>query len=177
MKRPVNLFIVGPMGAGKSTIGRQLAKMLKMDFIDTDQEIEERTGADIAWIFDVEGEEGFRARECQILDELTSRHNIVLATGGGIVLDPKNRNLLAGRGTVVYLNTSVEQQLERTARDKRRPLLRQSELEEKRDELLRLRAIREPLYQEIAEVTVDTNDRSVRAVAKDILDVLENEMI
>lgn len=177
MKRPVNLFLVGPMGAGKSTIGRQLAKMLKMDFVDTDQEIEERTGADIAWIFDVEGEDGFRARETQVLEELTSRKNLVLATGGGIVLSPQNRNLLAARGLVVYLNTSIEQQLERTARDKRRPLLRQSEIEAKREELLRLSEIRQPLYEEIAEMTVPTDERSVRAVAKDVIDILENESI
>ncbi|MAZ44229.1 MAG: shikimate kinase AroK [Legionellales bacterium] len=177
MKRPVNLFLVGPMGAGKSTIGRQLAKMLKMDFIDTDQEIEDRTGADIAWIFDVEGEAGFRARETQVLEELSGRQNLVLATGGGIILSPQNRNLLAARGLVVYLNTSVAQQLERTARDKRRPLLRQSELEEKKEELLRLNEIRQPLYEEIAEITVETDERSVRAVAKDVIDILEKESI
>ena len=177
MKRPVNLFLVGPMGAGKSTIGRQLAKMLKMDFIDTDQEIEARTGADIAWIFDVEGEAGFRVRETQVLEELSSRHDLVLATGGGAIIAPKNRNLLAGRGTVVYLKTSIEQQLERTARDKRRPLLRQTELSEKESELNRIMVERSPLYEEIAEITVTTNDRSVRAVAKDIITILENENI
>ena len=105
-----NIFLIGPMGAGKSTIGRALAKEVKLEFFDSDEVIEERAGADIAWIFDVEGEEGFRRREQKVIDELTQRTNIVLATGGGVVMTPENRNALAGSGTVIYLKTSLQHQ-------------------------------------------------------------------
>ena len=127
MKNKRNIFLVGPMGAGKSSIGKQLAQQLKMEFVDTDRVIEERTGADIDWIFDLEGEEGFRLREEGIIEELTAMQGIVLATGGGAVISAKNRTLLAARGTVIYLETSIEQQLERTRRDKKRPLLQNTD--------------------------------------------------
>lgn len=113
-----NIFLVGPMGAGKSTIGRQLAQLLGMDFIDTDTEIEQRAGADISWIFDVEGEEGFRKREERIINELTQKQGIVLSTGGGAVMSKENRNHLSARGIVIYLETTVDKQFERTQRDK-----------------------------------------------------------
>lgn len=173
MRRPFNLFLIGPMGAGKSTIGRQLAKDLKLDFFDADQEIEARTGADISWIFDVEGEEGFRHREKAMIDELSQKKSIVLATGGGAVIEQENRNRLAARGTVVYLCTSVEQQMRRTSRDKRRPLLR--ELEQPEDDLKAMMESRDPLYREIADIVVETDGRTVRSVALEIVQRIEKD--
>ncbi|MBS0290229.1 MAG: shikimate kinase AroK [Proteobacteria bacterium] len=174
MKRSVNLFLIGPMGAGKSTIGKQLAKELKLEFFDADQEIEARTGADIAWIFDVEGEEGFRKREASVIDELSQRQGIVLATGGGAVLNADNRNRLAARGTVVYLFTTVAQQVHRTARDKRRPLIKTDVPE---SALLELMALRDPLYREIADVVVPTDGRTVRSVTSDIIRLIERDQL
>lgn len=173
MKRPTNLFLIGPMGAGKSTIGKQLAKDLKLDFYDADQEIEARTGADINWIYDLEGEEGFRKREAQIIDELTQMQHIVLATGGGAILLPENRNRLAARGVVVYLQTTVEQQMQRTARDKRRPLIQK--LKEPEPELTEIMDFREPLYREIADIEVSTDGRTVRAVTQEVIRLLEKD--
>jgi shikimate kinase len=175
MKRLVNLFLIGPMGAGKSTIGKQLAKDLKLEFYDADQEIEDRTGADIAWIFDVEGEEGFRKREAQVIDELSQMQGIVLATGGGAILNPENRNRLAARGTVVYLQTTVEQQIRRTvsARDKRRPLIQV----EPEDSLKDIMDEREPLYREIADMVIATDGRTVRSVAQEVVKLLERDQL
>lgn len=174
MKRSVNLFLIGPMGAGKSTIGKQLARELKLEFYDADQEIEARTGANIAWIFDVEGEEGFRKRETIVIDELSQLQGIVLATGGGAVLSPENRIRLAARGTVVYLYTSVEQQMRRTARDKRRPLL----LNDMPESTLRdLMGMRDPLYREISDVVVATDGRTVRSVATEVVRLLERDQL
>jgi shikimate kinase len=166
MKVPGNIFLVGPMGAGKSTIGRQLARSLRRDFLDSDREIEARTGAKVVLIFELEGEAGFRAREKAALDELTQRHDIVLATGGGAVLDPENRARLASRGLVIYLRTSVDQQLARTDRDRNRPLLH---TEDPRARLEQLMATRDPLYREIADLVVDTDGSTVQSVAKQIL--------
>ena len=123
MKKPGNLFLIGPMGAGKSAVGRQLARLLHLDFVDSDEEVERRTGVDIPFIFEKEGEAGFRKREAQAIDELSRRDGIVLATGGGAVVDPQNRNHLGARGFVVYLHTSVDQQLSRTRKGRERPLL------------------------------------------------------
>ena len=173
MKGKRNVFLIGPMGAGKTTIGKQLAEMLKLQFIDTDREIEERTGAAIDWIFDIEGEEGFRAREENIIDELTQSQGIVLATGGGAILSKENRLKLAGRGVVVYLETSIEQQLERTRKDKQRPLIQNDDPEAV---LKSLREERNPLYEEIADITVATNTSSVRSVAKEIIDMLQETL-
>ena len=142
-----NLFLVGLMGAGKTTIGRQLSEILRLEFVDSDHEIEARTGANIPWIFDVEGEEGFRKREEQMIAELTNRRHIVLATGGGAVLRQVNRQNLHQRGIVVYLETPVSMQLERTAHDKNRPLLQTADPQTKLTELLK---IRDPLYREVA---------------------------
>ncbi len=174
MKRAINLFLIGPMGAGKSTIGKQLAKELKLEFCDADQEIEVRSGADIGWIFDVEGEAGFRKREEQVIDDLSQRQGIVLATGGGAILSAENRNRLAARGTVVYLYTTVEQQMKRTSKDKRRPLLHQEELSQE-NTLKDLMGNRDPLYREVADVTIDTDGRTVRSVAIEVVRVLEKE--
>ena len=165
-----NIFLVGPMGAGKSTIGRHLAEMLHLDFYDSDQEIERRTGADIAWVFDLEGEEGFRVREEGVIQDLTELQGIVLATGGGSVLSKETRNRLSARGIVVYLETPIEKQVARTQRDKKRPLLQTEE--EPREVLERLAAERNPLYAEIADFTVRTDEQSARAVANQIIEKL-----
>ena len=165
MKKFGNVFLVGPMGVGKTTIGKVLADTLGLEFFDSDREIEASTGADIPWIFDVEGESGFRAREVRMIDELTRRNEIVLATGGGAVLDPRNRKCLAERGHVVYLRASIRQQVERTSRDKNRPLLQTADPEKKIRELMK---IRDPLYKEVADIVVDTNRRNPRSVSLDI---------
>lgn len=157
-----NIFLIGPMGAGKTTVGRLLAQTLAKTFLDSDREIETRTGASIPLIFELEGEAGFRAREKAMIDELTRREGVVLATGGGAILDPDNRRALAGRGLVVYLETSVDEQLRRTARDENRPLLRTADPRGRLEELLRIRA---PLYREIADLTVNTDGLLGRRVA------------
>jgi len=162
-----NIFLIGPMGAGKTTIGRQLARELKKEFIDSDQEIEDRTGANISWIFDVEGEAGFRKREKSIIEELTSRKGIVLATGGGAVLSPENRKYLHSRGTVVYLMATIGQQVERTKNDSRRPLIQN--VTDVKGKLKELMEIRDPLYREIADYVVMTNRRSPKSVSSDIV--------
>ena len=167
-----NIFLIGPMGAGKSTIGRALAKELKLAFYDSDEVIEERAGASIAWIYDIEGEEGFRRREQKVIDELTQKHNIVLATGGGVVMTYENRNALAARGTVIYLRTSLAQQYERTKRDTKRPQLQTKDLEVR---LESLRQEREPHYEELADVTFETDKLTVKAVANHIVKHLYGE--
>lgn len=154
------------MGAGKTTIGKQLAQLLHLEFVDTDQEIEARTGAPIDWIFDIEGEDGFRVREKEIIEELSQRQGIVLATGGGAVVTPENRTFLAGRGICVYLETSIEQQLERTRKDKRRPLLQNNDDPEAT--LIALHKERDAQYREIADVVVATNENSIKSVANKI---------
>lgn len=167
MKKTQNIFLIGPMGAGKTTVGRMLARELKREFYDTDEVIESRTGVDIPWIFDVEGEEGFRQREMAIVDEFTQKTGVVLATGGGVVVESQNRRYLAARGLVIYLKTTVDQQLERTEKDKKRPLLLQAE---DREAVLRDIAISyDELYQEIADHIFLTDNRSIRAVVNDIL--------
>lgn len=161
-----NLFLVGPMGAGKTTIGRHLAEILSWPFVDSDHEIETRTGASIPWIFDVEGEEGFRKREEQMIAELSKRQHIVLATGGGAVLREANRQYLQQRGTVIYLETPVSMQLERTAHDKNRPLLQTADPQQRLTELLK---IRDPLYRKIAHLIVPTTNGCAKDLARDIL--------
>jgi shikimate kinase len=157
------------MGAGKSAVGRQLARLLHLDFVDSDEEVERRTGVDVPFIFEKEGEEGFRKREAQAVNDLSKRDGIVLATGGGVVMDPQNRNHLGARGFVVYLHTSVDQQLSRTRRGRERPLLAN---DDPRTVLESLMASRDPLYREIADLTVETDGRKVNAVANEILDKL-----
>ena len=167
-----NIFLVGPMGAGKSTIGRQLAQLLNMDFVDTDAEIEERAGADISWIFDVEGEEGFRKREERLINELTQRQGIVLSTGGGAVLSKDNRNHLSARGIVIYLETTVDKQYQRTQRDKKRPLLQ--DVTDPRQVLEDLAKVRNPLYEEVADITLPTEEQSAKVMATQIIDLIDN---
>jgi len=167
-----NVFLIGPMGAGKSTIGRLLARELGVPFKDSDREIEARTGADIPWIFDVEGEEGFRLREEAMIDELVHEQGIVLATGGGVVMRESNRNALKGNGLVVYLRTSVEQQLQRTAKDRQRPLLQTPDPERVLRELM---ARRDPLYREIADLVIDTDQRGPKGVVSSIVTRLRED--
>lgn len=162
-----NIFLVGPMGAGKSTIGRHLAEQLHLEFFDSDQEIEKRTGADIAWVFDVEGEAGFRVREEKVIDDLTEKQGIVLATGGGSVASKEVRNRLSARGIVVYLETPIEKQVARTQRDKRRPLLQTDE--DSRTVLERLAQERNALYEDVADFTVKTDEQSAKVVASQII--------
>ncbi len=169
MPRLQRVFLVGPMGAGKTTIGRALAHKLKLEFFDSDREIEERTGADIPWIFDVEGEAGFRDREQQVIADLTQRNGILLATGGGVVMRPENRSALAGRGIVIYLYTSVDQQIERTGHDRHRPLLQGPDPAQTLRDLM---AVRDPLYREIADYIVETDGVSARTAAQNLSRIL-----
>lgn len=171
--QPRNLVLVGPMGAGKSTLGRLLASRLGFAFRDTDTLIEERCGATIAWIFDVEGEQGFRERESAMIREQSLGSGIVLATGGGAVVREENRRLLASMGFVVYLQTSVREQLARTRRDRKRPLLQNADREKVLSELL---AAREPFYREVADCIVQTDRRSSSAVCAEILSELGDDM-
>jgi len=165
-----SFFLVGPMGAGKSTIGRQLARNLGLEFVDSDHEIEARTGVDIPLIFELEGEAGFRRREQEMIDALTQKPGVVLATGGGAVLSSANRQHLASRGQVIYLRTSVEQQLHRAAHDRNRPLL---QTENPGQTLLDLMEIREPLYREIADWTIETDGCRARDVVQKIVRHIE----
>lgn len=162
------------MGAGKSTIGRLLAQELKLDFIDSDREIEERAGTNIPWIFDVEGEAGFRDREEAVINELSLADNLVLATGGGVVKRDANRAALAAGGFVVYLQTSVDQQLERTAKDKNRPLL---QTENPRAVLDVLMEERDPLYRQVCDLLIHTDKRHPRAVVSTIVRQLMRENV
>lgn len=164
-----SIFLVGPMGSGKTAVGRRLARLVGFRFVDSDAEIVSRTGVDIPYIFEKEGEEGFRARERDILDELTREPGVVLATGGGAILLPENRERLAARGHVVYLETSVAQQVERTRHGTHRPLL---DTADPRKRLAELMQVREPLYRAVATVTVPTDRRKVLAVAEDIVEQL-----
>ncbi|MCP5141138.1 MAG: shikimate kinase AroK [Gammaproteobacteria bacterium] len=161
-----NLFLIGPMGAGKSTIGRRLAQTLKRPFIDSDHEIVARTGADIPLIFELEGEEGFRRRETAMIDELTARQGIVLATGGGAILAEENRRHLRERGLTIYLRTSIDQQLKRTAHDKNRPLL---QTDNPRARLQALFEVRDPLYTETADLILETDGKPVPQVVDRVL--------
>ena len=169
-----NIYFVGLMAVGKSTVGRLVAQSLGREFFDSDHVIEERAGAPVAWIFDVEGEQGFRDREQAVIDELTQKEGIVLATGGGAVLRPTNRNLLASRGCVVHLDSSVDQLVERTCRDRKRPIL---QVGDRRETLNRLLADRSPLYAEIADYRFITDNKSARALARKIERTLQDDGI
>jgi shikimate kinase len=167
MRGKSNLFLVGPMGSGKTAVGRQLSKLMERPFFDSDAEIEHRTGVEISFIFEKEGEAGFRQREREAIEELTQLQGIVLATGGGAILSADNRRCLAERGYVVYLETSVAQQADRVKQGRARPLLNNAP-----DPVYRLAQLigqRDPLYREVADLIVPTDCRRVRAVADEIL--------
>lgn len=166
MKHPKNIFLVGPMGAGKSAVGRQLARALHLTFMDSDDEIESRTGVDIPFIFEKEGEAGFRKRESAAIDDLTRIDGVVLATGGGAIVDAESRSRLGGRGFVVYLYTTVDQQFARTNRGRERPMLENGD---RRQILESLLEVRDPLYREIADLVVETDGRKVHSVANEII--------
>jgi shikimate kinase len=161
-----NIFLVGPMGAGKTSVGRTLARQLNLDFYDSDEEIEKKMGVSLSWIFDLEGMQGFRYREMLAIEELSKMQNIVLSTGGGCVETPEVRECLTKRGVVIYMEVSLETQLGRLKRDKKRPLLQG---ENPQEVLIRLWEEREPYYENIADYTVATDNRSVREVCDDIL--------
>ena len=167
---PGNVFLVGMMGAGKTSVGRVLAKRLNKVFYDSDHVIEQRTGVKIPVIFEIEGEPGFRHRESAVLDELTALDDVVLATGGGAVLAQENRDRLRARGTVVYLRASVKDLLNRTRHDKNRPLLQTAD---PRARLTELYEIRDPLYREVAHVTIDTGSQSLTTLLNRLHQVLE----
>ena len=160
-----NLFLVGLMGAGKTTVGKLLAKHLGKLFIDSDHEIERRTGVKVHLIFELEGEAGFRARETAVIDELTQQENIVLATGGGAILYAENREALHNRGTVIYLRANVEDLWRRTRHDKNRPLL---QTENPRARLQQLLSQRDPLYRETAHVVIDTGEQNVQKLVRQL---------
>ena len=165
----LRLFLIGPMGSGKSTVGRHLADLLNCSFIDSDVEIESRAGADIPWIFDVEGEAGFRRRETTVLRDLVERPAAVIATGGGTILATENREIMARAGLVIFLNVSVAQQLKRTGSGEGRPLLQRGDHEETLNQLM---AEREPLYRALADVIISAGGGNARKVARQIEAVL-----
>ena len=173
MKMPGNFFLVGLMGAGKTTVGRSLARSTGKTFLDSDHEIEARTGVRIPTIFEVEGEGGFRARECSVIAELTSMHNIVLATGGGAVMHPDNRAALRRGGYVIYLRASVEDLYQRTAHDKNRPLLQTANPKARLAELFEAR---DPLYREVADLVVDTSRQTVQHLTHQLILQLEKNL-
>src|SRR5215831_13371910 len=167
-----NVFLIGPMGSGKTAVGKQLARALNLEFVDADAEIERRTGVNIPYIFEKEGEAGFREREREVIGALTARDNVVIATGGGAIILQENRERLAKRGRVVYLKTSITQQLERTRHGKQRPLLNTADPEAKLRSLMEQRA---PLYESIAEITVNTDGQRVATVCDHILAKLKHK--
>jgi shikimate kinase len=168
-----NVYLIGPMGSGKTAIGRRLATLLGKKFIDSDAEIEKRTGVDIRYIFEKEGEAKFRQRERDVIADLTALDNVVVATGGGVILDAGNRERLAKTGTVVYLETTIETLVRRTKAAKTRPLLMG---DDPRGVLERLMVVRRPLYESAADLRVETTGRHVRAVAADIQERLDQRV-
>jgi shikimate kinase len=160
-----NVYLIGPMGSGKTAVGRRLATLLGKQFIDSDAEIEKRTGVDIRYIFEKEGEARFRERERDVIADLTTLDDVVVATGGGVILDPKNRERLAETGTVVYLETTIDTLVRRTKAAKTRPLLMN---DDPHAVLERMMVVRRPLYEKAADLRIETTGRQVRAVAADI---------
>jgi shikimate kinase len=170
-RRRNNVYLIGPMGSGKTTIGQRLARKLELEFLDCDRELEEQTGASVSLIFDVEGEEGFRERETAMLKKLSARDHVLIATGGGAVTTEANRKLLRESGLVVYLQTSVDQQLRRLRRDKSRPLL---QTEDRREKLTRLAEKRNPIYEELADIVFPAQNSAVNAVAARLYEVIRS---
>ena len=168
----MNIYIVGPMGSGKSTVGKIVARSLFLDFLDSDEEIERTTGATIDWIFDLEGEAGFRKRETIELEKIVQLNSHVVATGGGIILSDHNRNLLGARGIVVYLETPIKTQVERTGKDKDRPLLKNGDPEAI---LTQLNSEREHLYKEVSDHVIQTTNKSSQEVADQIIKIIKGQ--
>ncbi|MFT5135603.1 MAG: shikimate kinase [Arenicella sp.] len=166
-----NLILIGPMGSGKTTVGKQLAKRTRMDFVDSDHMIEDRCGVSISTIFDIEGEDGFRKRETKMLQELCERTGIVLATGGGAITSEENRILLRKSGFVIYLKTTIETQLARTQKTQNRPLLENVDIADKLSELMEERGT---LYEQEADLVVRSGDRVVSKVVEEILQTVDN---
>ena len=166
----MNIFIVGPMGSGKSTVGKIISDELFLNFFDTDDEIEAKTGASIDWIFDLEGENGFRKRESEMLDELVKKNSIVLSTGGGIILSKSNRELLSSRGTVFYLSTPISVQSDRTSKDKDRPLLKNGDPEKI---LTKLHEERKDLYETVSDHIIETENKTSQEVASEIIKIVK----
>lgn len=171
MSNSQNIFLIGPMGSGKSAVGRQVARELGMGFHDSDEVIETRTGVDILFIFEKEGEQGFRQREAAVISELVEMPGMVLATGGGAVQDPESRRLLQAHGTVVYLYTSVPEQLRRTRKSRKRPLLNDGDPGVILEQLM---VTRDPQYREIADITIETDGRQVAAVTRELKKALSS---
>ncbi len=171
LKKLPSIILVGPMGAGKTTIGKLLAKILQREFIDIDWYIEEVTGANIPWIFDMEGESGFRDRETKAVKELTQKSNLIIATGGGVVMREENRKILAESGLVVYLNADVNVQLQRTRKSKNRPLLQTENPEQVLRELYQ---VRNPLYKEIADIEVVSGRLYPKKMALEVISKIES---
>lgn len=168
-----NIYLIGPMGAGKTSVGSRLAKKLKLQFYDSDQVIEQQTGADIPWIYDVEGEDGFQRREIKVIADLTKLDCILLSTGGGSVMSQENRAALKGNGVVIYLKTSLDNQMERVKRSKKRPLVNESE--ERRDHLRNLRVKLGVFYEDLADIVYETDGKSLYHVVSDIVKILKNQ--
>ncbi len=164
-----NIILIGPMGAGKTTIGRQIARVFGFDFFDSDREIEERTGASIPLIFELEGEEGFRKREQDVIADLAGKSRIVLATGGGAVLKEQNRKVLESSGTIVYLCASLDDLMERTSKDKNRPLL---QTENPRAKLQSILTERDPIYRQLADIILETNKMTVHMAVKKLEELI-----
>ncbi|MGD8341656.1 MAG: shikimate kinase AroK [Gammaproteobacteria bacterium] len=165
-----NIYLIGPTGSGKTAVGKQLARDTGLKFLDSDHEIEKRTGVEISYIFEKEGESGFRDREQDVICELSAIEGAVVATGGGAVLARANRECLAASGVIVYLKTGIEEQLKRTSRSRQRPLLNN---DDPRSVLERMASVRSPLYEEIADVSVDTSNQRVRTVARKVRELLQ----
>ena len=164
-----NIFLIGPMGSGKTTLGRRVARALDLEFHDCDQELEDQTSASINLIFDIEGEAGFRERETRVLGEIASRRGVLVATGGGVVTRKINRDILRRNGFVVWLRTSLAQQMKRLGRDKARPLLQTPDREDRLRDLAR---VRDPLYAELADLVFETRDRNIRLAAEELADTI-----
>jgi shikimate kinase len=168
----MRIFLIGPMASGKTTIGQKIAKHLEINFIDTDHQIEKKTGVEISWIFDIEGEEKFRNRESQMLKKVCREENCVISTGGGVVIKKENRDLLRKSGLIIYLEASVQSQLERTLLDKSRPLL---DSKDKELTLIKLKKERSPLYEEIANITIKESERSHNDILQEILKKIKDK--
>ncbi|HBC72003.1 MAG TPA: shikimate kinase I [Coxiellaceae bacterium] len=173
MRNPLNIVLVGPMGAGKTSMGKALAKEIGWDFCDSDQIIEERAGVNLLWIYDLEGEVGFRSREQKVIAELTQKRNIVLATGGSTVAIFENRAAITANGLVIYLCTSLDDQLVRTGYSKKRPL--SPELEERRGILKRLHEEYVPIYEELADIIYNTDNKSTRSAIADLVELIKKQ--